>query len=91
MGFEVNLKLRLLYTDIQFLTPWYNPDSAITGLAIITIFGGVKKIFSNFRGGREILKYYWGGGPVGSDVTLRENWSVFIRCRTMPLGAALAL
>ena len=32
-----------------------------------------------------------GGGTVGSDVTLRENWSVFIRCRTMPLGAALAL
>ena len=31
------------------------------------------------------------GGTVGSDVTLRENWSVFIRCRTMPLGAALAL
>ena len=28
---------------------------------------------------------------VGSDVTLRENWSVFIRCRTMPVGAALAL
>ena len=28
---------------------------------------------------------------VGSDVTLRQNWSVFIRCRTMPLGAALAL
>ena len=32
-----------------------------------------------------------GGGAVGSDMTLRENWSVFIRCRTMPLGAALAL
>ena len=28
---------------------------------------------------------------LGSDVTLRENWSVFIRCRTMPLGAALAV
>ena len=30
-------------------------------------------------------------GTVGSDVTLRENWSVFIRCRTMPVGAVLAL
>ena len=39
-----------------------------------------------------ILQLYNGrGGTVGSDVTLRENWSVFIRCRTMPLGAALAL
>ena len=28
-----------------------------------------------------------GGGTLGSDVTLRENWSVFIRCRTMPVGA----
>ena len=32
-----------------------------------------------------------GGGSVGSDVTLRQNWSVFIRCRTMAVGAALAL
>ena len=31
------------------------------------------------------------GGTVGSDVTLRENWSVFIRCRTLPVGAALVL
>ena len=28
---------------------------------------------------------------VGSDMTLRQNWSVFIRCRTTPVGAALAL
>ena len=32
-----------------------------------------------------------GGGTVGSDVTLRQNRSVFIRCRTMAVGAALAL
>ena len=32
-----------------------------------------------------------GGGTVGSDVTLCENWSVFIRCSTMPVGALLAL
>ena len=28
---------------------------------------------------------------VGSDVTLRQNWSVNIRCRTIAVGAALAL
>ena len=28
---------------------------------------------------------------VGSDVTLRQNGSVFIRCRTMAVSAALAL
>ena len=31
------------------------------------------------------------GGTVGSDVTLRQNWSVFIRCRTMAMVAALPL
>ena len=31
------------------------------------------------------------GGTVGSDVTLCQNGSVFIRCRTMAVGAALAL
>ena len=43
----------------------------------------------NQAGVSESLKR--GGGTVGSDVTLRENCSVFIRCRTMPVGAALAL
>ena len=28
---------------------------------------------------------------VGSNVTLCENGSVFIRCHTMPIGAALAI
>ena len=28
---------------------------------------------------------------VGSDMTLRQNWSVFIQRRTMAVGAALAL
>ena len=28
---------------------------------------------------------------VGSDVTIRQNWSVAIRCRTMAVGAALVL
>ena len=32
-----------------------------------------------------------GGGTAGSDVTLCQNGSVFIRCRTMAVGAALAL
>ena len=32
-----------------------------------------------------------GGGAVSSDVTLRQNGSVFIQCRTMAVGAALAL
>ena len=35
------------------------------------------------------ISYVPGEGTVGSDVTLRENWSVFIRCRNMTLGAAL--
>ena len=38
-----------------------------------------------------VLAHCGGGGTGGSDVTLRENWSVFIRCRTVPVGAALAL
>ena len=33
---------------------------------------------------------FGGGGTVGSDVTLRQNWAVFIRGRTMAVGAALA-
>ena len=32
-----------------------------------------------------------GGSTVGSDVTLHQNGSVFIRCRTMAVGAALSL
>ena len=34
--------------------------------------------------------FLW-GKSVGSDVTLRQNGSVIIRCRTMAVGAALAL
>ena len=40
----------------------------------------------------QVLRHQIGeGGTVGSNVTLRQNWSVFIRCRTIALGAALAL
>ena len=30
-GFEVNIKSRLLHTDIQFFDPWYNPELPTTG------------------------------------------------------------
>ena len=29
-GFEVNIKSRLLHTDIQFFDPWYNPELPTT-------------------------------------------------------------
>ena len=34
-----------------------------------------------------VLAHPGGGGTLGSDVTLRKNRSVFIQCRTMPVGA----
>ena len=63
--------------------------------------GGVlflKLYVKSYQSLRKFLCWWWcwfegggEGGTVGSDVTLREKWSVFIRCRTMPLGAAIAL
>ena len=52
------------------------------------LLGGVSLILGTVHILRNHIR---GGGTVGSDVTLRQNWSVFIRCRTMPVGAALAL
>ena len=58
-------------------------------------FCTVNTVTRTYRGRSNIISYMLGlgrgGGTVGSDVTLHENCSVFIRCRTMPLGAALAL
>ena len=61
----------------------------------------VRYIVQGFTLGEGGTQYYGSHFPllrsvppsptVGSDVTLRKNGSVFIRCRTMAVGAALAL
>ena len=62
---------------------WYITDKGPFKYYVILLGGGGghQKITKDHRGA---------GGTVGSDVTLRENGSVFIRCRTMSIGAALA-
>ena len=65
-------------------------DSDKKVLRLLEQQGGRKCLYN---GGSEnaLMVRVGGWGTVCSDVTLRENWPVFIRCRTMPVGAALAL